>query len=89
MLLRKPQFWLVVIALLAVAVVFIAPSVDLQPTALRSWQAACAIFLAMAVGSRVLSGYFPLRTSRSAARVRSSSSLSDPSASPFSCVLLC
>jgi hypothetical protein len=53
-MMRKPRTWLVLVVLVAVAVVFIAPSVDLEPTALRSWQAACAIFLAIAASLQVI-----------------------------------
>ena len=47
-MLRKRYTWLAVIVIVAIAIVLIAPSVDLAPTALRAWQAACAIFLGMA-----------------------------------------
>lgn len=47
-MLRKRYTWLTIIVIVAIAIVLIAPSVDLAPTALRAWQAACAIFLGMA-----------------------------------------
>ncbi|MGH9514431.1 MAG: hypothetical protein ACRD3P_02000 [Terriglobales bacterium] len=48
-MLRNKYAWLAVIAIIVVAIVFIAPSVDLQPTALRAWQAACAVFVGIAI----------------------------------------
>jgi hypothetical protein len=54
-MLRRNYLWLAaVIAIVAVTLVFVAPSVDLEPTALRAWQAACAVFVAMALISRAV-----------------------------------
>jgi hypothetical protein len=58
-MLRKPQFWIALIVMAAILFVFIAPSVDLDPTALRAWQAACAIFLALATICRVVTTPLP------------------------------
>lgn len=47
-MLHRPHIWLVIAVLVAIAIVFVAPSLNLAPTALRAWRAVCAIFLAIA-----------------------------------------
>jgi hypothetical protein len=53
---RRSHIFLAVVLILAIAIVFIAPSVDLAPTALRAWQAACAFFLAIAAAAQLIAG---------------------------------
>lgn len=47
-MLRRRYTWVALILIIAIAIICVAPSVDLDPTALRAWQAACAMLLAMA-----------------------------------------
>ena len=88
-MLRKRHFWLAIIALLAVVVIFIAPSVDLAPTVLRAWQATCAIFLAMAIASRTLAAALYRSSSSLSLQLSFSRSICDRGTSKFSCVFLC
>jgi uncharacterized membrane protein YbhN (UPF0104 family) len=52
---RNIRFLLVAFVVLVVAVVFFAPSTDLEPTALRALQAAKALQLALVSAALVLS----------------------------------
>ena len=88
-MLRRPHFWLALVALLAVIVVFIAPSVDLEPGALRAWQAACAIFLAMALSSRAFAARHQTCASRQSSQFCFLYNLSNRAPLQFSCILLC
>lgn len=90
-MIRKPHVWIALLVLVAIAIIVIAPSVDLAPAALRAWQAACAIFVAMAAVVRTY-------VSTSAARQVSDCSPVPPYRSDqlpasagavFNCVLLC
>jgi hypothetical protein len=58
-MLRKPHFWIALIVIAAVLFVLIAPSVDLDPTALRAWQAACSILMALTTLCRIASANPP------------------------------
>lgn len=49
---------LTLLLVLAIAIIFIAPSVDLEPTALRAWRAAVLVFLAIIIAAQVLSGFY-------------------------------
>ena len=49
----KPPIWLGVALLIAVLIIFIAPSVDLEPSALRASRAATEIFLGMVLAARL------------------------------------
>ena len=86
---RRAVFALLLI--LAVAVVFIAPSVQLEPTALRAWLAASAFFLAMAALCHVVSGPFlfdPLSIDSHGFKDVNSSSIQSPSLD-LDCVRIC
>ena len=48
----KPPIWLVILLLLVILMVFIAPSVDLEPSALRAIKAAAVIFMGIVVAAR-------------------------------------
>lgn len=88
-MLHRRYTWLVVIAIIAVAVVFVAPSVDLQPTALRAWQAACAMFVAIAMTVHTPASYDP-RTQPFFTKVSSRWRKHGPVVSPhLTCILLC
>lgn len=58
MMIEAPRPWLVLFLLLVLAGVFIAPTVDLQPTALRAWQAAALLFLGIYIAGRAVLGGF-------------------------------
>jgi hypothetical protein len=49
---------LTLLLVLAIAIIFIAPSVDLEPSALRAWRAAVLVFLAIIIAVQVLSGIY-------------------------------
>jgi len=87
-MLRKQHTWLAIIAILAIMVIFVAPSVDLAPTALRAWQAACAIFVAIAATARTVAACLKsLPSSRAALPILNGVVFSN--SRQLSCVLLC
>jgi hypothetical protein len=53
-MLKRVHMALAILMLIALAVVFFAPSVDLEPSALRAWRAAALIFFAIFVAAHVL-----------------------------------
>jgi len=87
-MLRKRHAWLAVMVIITIAVVLIAPSVDLQPTALRAWQAACAFFIAMAATLHVLAARVQLQQLFRTA-ISKSPSIIDTITRPLSSILLC
>ena len=89
---RTLRVLLAFIVLIAVLVIFIAPFVDLEPTALRAWRAALALLLAIVMLSHVVHKFLPpavlsgMRTERNrrSSQVRQQDGLFEPN-----CVLLC
>jgi hypothetical protein len=53
---RKSYILIAVLLVVVIGIVFFAPTVDLQPTAMRALEAATAIFLAIAAVGHTLSG---------------------------------
>lgn len=86
---RKSHIFVALILIVAVVVIFVAPSVDLSPTALRAWQAACALFFAMAATVRMaVAGAQSLQSHVGSLRILRLRA-SPPRAATFGCVLLC
>lgn len=87
-MLRKQYTWLAIIAIIAVLIIFIAPSVDLAPTALRAWGTACAVFFAIAATiSTVVDCSSSLPVSRAALNASGGTVISN--SRQLSSVLLC
>ena len=86
---RKLYIFVAMFLIVAVAVILVAPSVDLSPTALRAWQAACALLFAIAATVRIaVAGAKPLQSPIGSFRILSLHA-GPPNVAIFSCVLLC
>jgi len=86
---RKLYIFVAIVLIVAVAVIFVAPSVDLSPTALRAWQAACALLFAIAATVRVaVAGTQPMQSHLRSVRILGLR-VGPRDSAEFSCVLLC
>jgi hypothetical protein len=55
--LRKVRVLIALVVLIGILVIFIAPFVDLEPTALRAWRSALAILLTIVMLSHVIHSF--------------------------------